>query len=103
MKTNDNLTAARSYSSAAGTGRSWLGGWGGLVVCALAVVGAILAFGGAFGGAQDVGKWLLPLLFVLPCAIMMFMCMRHMGGNQTEASGSNLKAGARKVGTEDGR
>jgi len=40
---------------------------------------------------------------VLPCAIMMFMCLRHMGGNQGEAGGSNPKTGAPRTGPDDGR
>jgi hypothetical protein len=39
----------------------------------------VLAFGGA-GAVQG----LLPLLFVLPCAAMMLMCMRHAGGQRQE-------------------
>jgi hypothetical protein len=108
MEPNKNLTAGPSCSSTAGGGRSWLGGWGWLALCALGIVGAILAFGGALGTTQDAGNW-LPLFFVLPCAIMMFMmfmCMRHMGGNQGEtgeAGGSSDKTGAPRAGTEDGR
>ncbi|MFC7693677.1 hypothetical protein ACFQY5_33240 [Paeniroseomonas aquatica] len=34
-----------------------------------------------FGGVA-VAERLLPLLFVLPCALMMLMCMRHAGGNK---------------------
>jgi len=89
-----NLTSASSGSSAASRRRNWLGGWSGLAVCTLAIVGAILVFGGALGGTQDAGKW-LPLLFVLPCAIMMFMCMKNMGGNQDQAGGSNPKTGVK--------
>ena len=102
MKPNKNLTTTISGSAAAGSGRSWLGGWSGLAVCAVAIGGAILVFGGALGGTQDFGSW-LPLLFVLPCAYMMFMCMKNMGGNQGEADGSNPKPGAPKAGPEDGR
>src|SRR5713226_10244279 len=91
MEPNKNLTSASSGSSAASRR---LGGWSGLAVCTLAIVGAILVFGGALGGTQDAGKW-LPLLFVLPCAIMMFMCMKNMGGNQDQAGGSNPKTGVK--------
>jgi hypothetical protein len=103
MEPNKNPTAAPSCSTATGGGRSWLGGWGWLALCALAIGGAVLAFGGSLGGAQDAGKWLLPLLVVLPCAIMMFMCMKNMGGNQGESGGSNLKTGAPKAGIGDER
>jgi len=85
MEPKKDLTAtsAPPYSSATGGGRNWLGGWSGLALCALAVGGAILLFGGSLSGAQTAGSW-LPLLFVLPCAIMMFMCMRGMGGNRSD-------------------
>jgi len=101
METNKNLTTGPPGSSA-GSARSWLGGWSGLAVCAVAIVGAVLVFGGALGGTQDAGKW-LPLLFALPCAIMMFMCMKNMGGNQGETGGSNPKTGAPKAGPDDRR
>ena len=102
MEPNKNLTTASSGPPAAGSARSWLGGWSGLAVCAVAIVGAVLVFGGALGGTQNAGTW-LPLLFVLPCAIMMFMCMKNMGGNQGETGGSNPKTGAPKAGPDDGR
>lgn len=91
-----NKNRMTGYSPAAGSVRSWLGGWKGLAVCAVAIVGAILVF----GGTQDAGKW-LPLLFVLPCAFMMYMCMKNMGGNQ--GGGSNPKSGAPKIGPDVGR
>lgn len=87
---------------AAGSGRSWFGGWSALTVCAVAIVGAVLVFGGALGGTQGAGKW-LPLLFVLPCAFMMYMCMKNMGGTQGGASGTKPEAGAPKAGPDDGR
>lgn len=87
MDLNRNLTTRSSGSPAAGSKRGWLSGWSGLAVCAVAFVGAILVFGGAFG-TQSAGK-LLPLLFLLPCALMMFMCMKNMSGNQGEARNSN--------------
>ncbi len=102
MEPHRNLRTATSGSSAAGSGGNWLRGWSGLAICALVIVGAILVFGGALGGTQEAGNWLL-LLLVLPCAIMMFMCLRHMGGNQGEAGGSNPKTGAPRTGPDDGR
>ena len=75
---------------------------GGLAVCAVAIVGAILVFGGALGGTPHAGKW-LPLVFVLPCAIMMFMCIKNMGANQGETGGSNPKTGTPRAGPDDGR
>lgn len=99
MERNKNLTKECSGSPAAG---SWLSGWSGLAVCAVAFCGAVFVFGGAFGGTQSVGK-LLPLLFLLPCALMMFMCMKNMGGNQNDAGSSNVKTGVHKAGPDDGR
>ncbi len=99
METNKNLSTGRS-GSAAGSPRSWLGGWSGLAVCILAIVAAVFVFGGASSGTQDAGK-LLPLLFFLPCVIMMFMCMKGMGGNQGE-TGSDTKGGAHKADSDDG-
>lgn len=100
MEPNKNLTTASSSSPTTGSARSGLGGWSGFAVCAVAIVGAVLVFGGAPGGTQNAGTW-LPLLFMLPCAIMMFMCMKNMGGNQGETSGSNPKTG--KADPGDGR
>ncbi len=102
MEPNKNSTTASSGPLAAGSGHSWLGGWSGLAVCAVAIVGTILVFGAALGGTQDAGTW-LRLLFVLPCAIMMFMCMKNIGGNQGETGGSNPKTGTPRAGPDDGR
>ena len=102
MEPNKNSTTASSGPLAAGSGHNWLGGWSGLAVCAVAIVGTILVFGAALGGTQDAGTW-LRLLFVLPCAIMMFMCMKNIGGNQGETGGSNPKTGTPKAGPVDGR
>lgn len=102
MEQNRNLTNVTSGSPVAGSERGWLSGWSGLVICAVAIVGAVLVFGGSLGGTQSAGK-LLPLLFLLPCALMMFMCMKNMGSNQGEAGGSNPKPGAPKIGPDDGR
>ncbi len=99
MEPNENLTTGSSGSPAAG---NWLSGWSGLAVCAVAIVGAVLVFGGSLGGTPSAGK-LLSLLFLLPCAIMMFMCMRNMGGNHGETGGSNPKPRAPKIGPGDGR
>ena len=102
MEPNKDLTNATSSSAVAGSERGWLSGWSGLAVCAVAFGGAILVFGGAFGGTQSFGK-VLPLLFLLPCAIMMFMCVKNMGGNQNDAGSSNVKTGVHKTGSDDGR
>lgn len=99
MELNRNLTTRSSGSPAAGRKRGWLSRWTGPAVCAVAFVGAILVFGGAFG-TQSTGK-LLPLLFLLPCAIMMFMCMKNMGGNQNDTGSSNVKTGVHKTDSDD--
>lgn len=67
--------------------RGWFGGRRVLVAAAaIAAVAAALAFAGA-GTAER----LLPLLFVLPCMAMMFMCMRHAGGQRQEPDKSGVK------------
>ena len=104
MKPNQDLTRTSSVSDppAASCGRSTLGGWGWLSVCALAVIGAVLVFSGALGDTKGASTW-LPLLFVLPCAIMMLMCMKHMGGHQADVGKSNAQTGAPQAGAEDRR
>jgi hypothetical protein len=70
----------------AGDGASgWLGRRRGLVI-AVAATSAIVAL----ALSQD---WLVvadlrPLLFVLPCAVMMLMCMKGMGNGQQADSAS---------------
>lgn len=56
---------------------TWLSNWRALAA-AVAIVAAIAV---GFGGVA-VAERLLPLLFVLPCALMLLMCMRHAGGNK---------------------
>lgn len=48
-----------------------------MLICALFLVLAIFGFGGSAEthGPKD---W-LPLLFLLPCVVMMFFCMKEMG------------------------
>jgi hypothetical protein len=98
MERNKDLTNAASRSPVAGSERGWLSGWSRLAVCAVAFGGAILVF----GGTQSFGK-VLPLLFLLPCAIMMFMCMKNMGGGQDDAGSSNVKTGVHQAGSDGGR
>src|SRR6266851_4239164 len=80
---NGQVTAPATDGSSchrAGRGsRGWLGRWRGLVVA-----GAVAA---AFGALALSQHWLasadlVPLLFVLPCAAMMFMCMKGMNHGQ---------------------
>ncbi len=99
---NERLTGARPYSSATGTARKWLGGWGGMGLCVLVIVGAVLAFNGEFDGGLTAGA-LLPLLFVLPCAVMMFMCMKNMRGNQSRADNSSAGTDAQRTSDKDQR
>jgi hypothetical protein len=75
MEARKNLTI-----TASGSQRSWLSDWRAIAVCIL-IISAFLALGGRFLTMQDFRKW-LPLLFVLPCVIMMFMCMKGVGGRQ---------------------
>jgi hypothetical protein len=73
--------AASSFCHSTGRGGThWLGRWRGLAVAgaiAAAVVG--LALSQHWLAAAD----LVLVLFILPCAAMMFMCMRGDRGQQT--------------------
>ena len=100
MGPNEKSTGTRPVSSATVKWDKWLGGWGWMVVCVLVIVGAILAVSGELDGKLPAGA-LLPLLFVLPCALMMFMCMKNMGGNQSGAHRSISRADVRKRDVED--
>ncbi len=85
-------TAPSLPIEAQGRGRGrygWLGGWRLLAVGAVVVALAVLAFNGA-GAAER----LLPLLFVLPCAAMMVMCMRHAGGHRQDTDRLGADAGS---------
>ena len=82
--------APDSRTSAPTRGRSF--GMGGLMlVCGLLLVLAIFGFGGS-AGTQNTRDW-LPLLFLLPCVVMMFFCMRGMGN----------KNGNDRSSTDDGK
>ena len=84
--TNDQVTTPETVGSSSCHGGSrasagWLGGWRGPIFVGGAIVVAVaLALG---------QHWLsiaaLPLLlFLVPCAVMMFMCMKGMNhGQQT--------------------
>lgn len=82
----EKMTPAPDSKTAAPTrGRTF--GMGGLMlICALLVILGIFAFGGSTEphGARD---W-LPLLFLVPCAVMMFYCMRGMGNKNGNARSS---------------
>src|SRR5438067_1601783 len=84
--TNTQVTTpAAGGSSCHGTGqgaRGWLGGRRGLVIAAVVAAAATaLAQGQHWLAVAN----LVPLLFVLPCAAMMFMCMKGNHGQQTNA------------------
>ena len=102
MERNERSTAARPCSSDTVTAHKWLGGWGGMAVCMLVIVGAVFAVNGGFNGGPSAGA-LLPLLFVLPCALMMFMCMKNMGGNQSRADDSSAGTDAQRTNDRDQR
>jgi hypothetical protein len=77
------------HSAGQGSG-SWLSRRRGLVFGGAAVVAGI-----AFALSQH---WLavatlIPLLFLLPCAVMMFMCMKGMNHGQ-QTSAAPVSAGA---------
>lgn len=57
--------------------RRYLGERRGLRVFALALAAAGLILGGAWWGLAAI----LPLLYVVPCAVMMAMCMNGHGGS----------------------
>ena len=84
--TNTPVTHAANGSPCRGAGqgsRGWLGGRRGLVVATVAVTSAAaLALDQHWLAVAD----LVPLLFVMPCAAMMFMCMKGNHGSRTNAA-----------------
>ena len=100
METTNHLVktspaAGTSCHSASHGGGSWLGRRRTLVLFG----GAIVA-GAAFALSQH---WLtvanlIQLLFVLPCAVMMFMCMKG-GMNQSQQTDSTQPSSRAETGT----
>ena len=80
METNKSLTPSNS----GGPWRQWFTAGRGLVaICAIVAIGLLVEFL-EYGARGDVVGRLasyLPLLLVLACPVMMFMCMKNMGGN----------------------
>ncbi len=94
MDTNQSVTPTTAVGPSETQGRSdgrygWLRS--GRVLAAITVV-ALLAATLAFAGTAAAERW-LPLLFVLPCALMMLMCMRHAGGHRQEPGASGAEPG----------
>jgi hypothetical protein len=65
----------------------------------LLMVTAVLGATGVFAGWQWFGAAaMLPLLYTLPCAAMVMMCMRGHGG--TDNAPMNLNSGGTEVGPD---
>jgi len=74
-------------SRAGGGALGWLGRRRGLVI-AVAATSAIVAL--ALSQDWLASADLRPLLYVLPCAVMMFMCMKGMGNGQQADTASTI-------------
>ena len=83
--TNTNVTTpAAGGSSCHDTGQGaggWLGGRRRIVVAVAVIAAATIAL--ALGQHWIAATNLVSLLFLLPCAAMMFMCMKGNHGQQT--------------------
>jgi hypothetical protein len=81
-------TNGQVITPAAG-GSSWLVRRRGLVIAvAMVAAAAALALGQRWVAVAD----LVPLLYVLPCAAMMFVCMKGMShGQQTDTSKNSTR------------
>jgi hypothetical protein len=96
--TNTQVTTpGAGGSSCHGTGqgtRGWLGGRRGIVIAAVVAVAATaLALGQHWLAVAN----LVPLLFVLPCAVMMFMCMKGNHGQQTNGPPASTQGGTPSI------
>jgi hypothetical protein len=88
MKTTNDRAVARAddsfsrYVVDSGWPR-WLRRWYGLVIAGAVTVGVVaLALSQHWLAVAD----LAPLLFILPCAVMMFICMKGMNHGQQNDS-----------------
>lgn len=85
METTNHLIttpASPTSSSCHGTSRdsvSWLGRWRGVAIGGGAIVTGIAL---ALNQHWVLAVQLIPLLYVLPCALMMLMCMKGMNHGQ---------------------
>ena len=87
--TTPAAAGSSSCHSASQSSGSWLGRRRGLVFGGGAIVaGVALALSQHWLAVAD----LVPLLFVLPCAAMMFMCMKGMNHGQ-QTGGTQVSAG----------
>ena len=92
--TNGQVTApAADSSSCHGAGQGspgWLSGRRNLAVGAAVAAAAVsLALGHQWLAVTD----LVPLVVVLPCAVMMFMCMKGMNhGQQTDTTQASVQS-----------
>ena len=75
--------------------RRW---WALAIIAAVAGTAIALALGQNWLAAAD----LLPLLYVLPCAAMMFACMRgHMSGQQQDTTQAQTGTAGPVAGTQN--
>ena len=89
MKTTNDRAVAPANDSFSpyvvrGGSPSWLRRWRGLVIAGAVIAGVVaLALSRHWLAVAD----LAPLLFILPCAVMMFICMKSMNhGQQNDAA-----------------
>lgn len=95
MKSTNLTTNAPQGGSSCHAGKggasNWLGGRRGLLLIAVAAIaGLALALNQHWLFAAQI----VPLLFLLPCTVMMFMCMKGHGRQ------SNAEAASEKVETD---
>jgi hypothetical protein len=85
MATTNALVRAPAAAKAPGCrishqpARSWLAGRRGLVIAGLLIVSLVAL---AVSQSWLAAATLLPLLFILPCAAMLLMCMKGMNHGQ---------------------